>query len=667
MTFVADDGTRISGVAEAGSTVTIYSGDTVLGSTVANATTGEYSVTLSPAQTSGARLTAIAQDAAGNQGPGTPFTASNSGLPLPPTLEVVDDVSPGLGVTGNGSTTNDTLPLLRGTAEAGAVVTIYQNGDELTTVTADGSGNWSYQLTEPLSESGTYNFTASQLTSDGSSGQSPNYAITIDTVAPVAPTITSITDDVTPDIGTVANGEATNDPLPTLNGTAEANAIITIYDNGVEIGTTSADGSGIWRFTPQTTPGEGDHTFTVRASDGAGNQSDPSAQYTITITTALPDAPLINSVTDNVGGEQVLTSGQITNDNTPTLEGTTAANALVTIRDNGAVIGTTTADENGNWNYTPTTPLGEGFHALTATVTDAAGNVSNPTSAFELVVDTLPPAIPVITTVIDDQPDSSQLNNGQLTNDTQPTLNGTAEANATITIFDNGTEIGTTRADDDGNWSFTPDDALNQGEHRFTVAATDSAGNTGGESTPFTIRLDSVAPLAPTLVTVQDHTTPVTGIIANGQTTNETRPALSGTGEVGATITVLSDGVSIGTTIVNAQGNWSLTPQTPLGEGFHTLTVTATDSAGNTSPASPDFTLTVDTVLPAVPTLSSVVDDVAGSVFNGPLANGQATNDARPELSGTAEANATINIYDNGTLITSVTADENGNWIYTPA
>lgn len=70
----------------------------------------------------------------------------------------------------------------------------------------------------------------------------------------------------------------------------------------------------------------------------------------------------------------------------------------------------------------------------------------------------------------------------------------------------------------------------------------------------------------------------MTGIIANGQTTNETRPALSGTGEVGATITVLSDGVAIGTTIVNAQGNWSLTPQTPLGEGFHTLTVTATDS-----------------------------------------------------------------------------------------
>lgn len=113
MTLVADDGTRISGVAEAGSTVIIYSGDTVLGSTVANATTGEYSVTLSPAQTSGAPLTAIAQDAAGNLGPGTPFTASNSGLPLPPTLEVVDDVSPGQGVTGNGSTTNDTLPLLR--------------------------------------------------------------------------------------------------------------------------------------------------------------------------------------------------------------------------------------------------------------------------------------------------------------------------------------------------------------------------------------------------------------------------------------------------------------------------------------------------------------------------------------------------------------------------
>lgn len=205
------------------------------------------------------------------------------------------------------------------------------------------------------------------------------------------------------------------------------------------------------------------------------------------------------TVTDDVGTPQSLTSGQLTNDNTPTLAGVTEADSVVTIRDNGAVIGTTTSDENGNWSFTPAPALSEGNHSLTATVTDGAGNISPASPPFVLVVDTLPPAAPNITSVIDDQPGNTSLTNGQLTNDAQPTLNGKGEIGASITIRDKGVDIGTTQVDESGNWSFTPDAPLTQGQHIFTAVATDQAGNMGGVSSSFTLELDSIAPQPPSL------------------------------------------------------------------------------------------------------------------------------------------------------------------------
>jgi VCBS repeat-containing protein len=664
VTSVDPDGTKVSGNADKGSTVIIRSGDTILGQGVADGS-GKFTVTISPAQTTGQALTAIAQDPAGNQSEPAPFNAAVSSIPHPPTLEIVDDIAPIMGVIGNGKTTNDTLPLLQGTATAGASVTIYQNGASIATVTADAlSGTWSYQLPTELTNGTTYNFTVSQTVDGITSGLSPNYAITIDTTAPQAPTITSIIDDVAPGTGAIDKGQITNDSRPTFNGTGEAGATITLYDNGVAYATTTVNSNGFWSFTPTDPLGEGDHLFTARATDAAGNQGDPSSDYPITVDTLIPNAPSIVTVTDNVGTTLPLTSGQLTNDNTPTLAGTTEADSVVTIRDNGAVIGTTTSDENGNWSFTPAPALAEGNHSLTASVTDGAGNISPATPPFIIIVDTLSPAAPVITSVIDDQPGNTALTNGQLTNDALPTLNGKGEIGAIITIRDNGSDLGTTRVDEFGNWSFTPETSLGQGQHIFTAVATDQAGNTGGASSSFTIELDSIAPSIPVISTVQDNTAPTTGPITNGQTTNESRPTLSGTGEIGATITVLSDGLPIGTTTVGANGAWSLTPTDALSNGPHTLTVTATDSAGNISLPSNGFALIIDTVLPGTPAITQVADDA--DPVTGNLNNGQATNDTQPILSGTAEANSTVKIYDNGSFIGSTTADGAGAWSFTP-
>lgn len=666
VTIVDPNGTLVSGTAEPGSTVIIKdNGGNVLGTGLANAITGAFTVTISPAQTTGTALTATAQDTAGNQSLQTPFISAISTVPHPPTLEVFDDVSPITGVVGNGKTTNDTLPTLQGVATAGATVHIYQDGVLITSVPADATtGAWSYTLPTPLVNGSTHSFAVSQTVTGVDSGQSPTYSITIDTSAPLAPAITSVTDDVAPVVGTVNNGQATNDAQPTINGTGEVGATITIYDGGVAIGTTVVNGSGNWSFTPTGTLGDGSHTFTARATDAAGNQGVASGSYQITIDTAAPSAPAIVTVTDDVGTVVNLTPGQVTNDNTPTLTGTTEPNALVTIRDNGTVIGTATADGSGNWTFTPGTALGDGNHSLTATATDAAGNIGTASTAFPIVVDTTPPPPPAIVTVVDDVGGTVQLTNGQLTNDAQPTLNGTGEIGATITIRDNGAPIGTAVVDGSGNWTFTPGTALGQGPHVFTTVATDPAGNTGSPSASFTIQVDSIAPPAPAIVTVQDNTAPVTGPIAGGGISNESHPGLTGTGEIGATITVMSDGVAIGTTIVGAGGTWSFTPGTALTNGLHTLTVTATDSAGNVSAPSAGFTYTVDTAAPGIPAIGQVVDDVGA--LQGDLSSGQATDDTRPALSGTAEANSTVKIYDNGSLIGTVTADGTGAWSFTP-
>lgn len=186
-------------------------------------------------------------------------------------------MAPVMGVIGSGKTTNDILPLLQGKATPGATVNIYIDGVlQPTTVTADAtSGAWNYQLSTPLTNGTAYNFTVSQTVGGAESGQSPNYTITIDTVAPLAPIITSIIDDVTPGTGTLDKGQLTNDSRPTFNGTGEAGATITLYDGNGVYATTTVNSSGFWSYTPTNAPGEGPHDFTVRATDAAGNQALP--------------------------------------------------------------------------------------------------------------------------------------------------------------------------------------------------------------------------------------------------------------------------------------------------------------------------------------------------------------------------------------------------------
>ncbi|ELE9691956.1 BapA prefix-like domain-containing protein [Enterobacter kobei] len=665
---LAAEGTPLTGTAEAGSIITVMNGSTVIGTGVVDST-GNFSIAVSPAPQDGASLTVSAADASGRTSPDATYNVIGT-LPNLPDIPVItainDDAAP---LTGDvkGKTTNDITPTLTGTAEAGSLVTIYQDGGltPVATVTADGSGNWSY--TPAALGEGLHSFEVTATLNGATSGRSPAASVTIDLTAPGTPTIGAVIDDVGPGTGPLTNGQTTNDNQPTLTGTGAVGDTISVYNNGTLLGSVVVGNTGTWSFTPPSSLAEGTHVLTIRETDPAGNQSAPSAGFTVVVDT-VSTTPVITNVTDDVGNSATtVVSGTPTNDATPTLSGTAEANSVVTIFDGGTQIGVVTADGTGAWTFTPETALAEGSHSFTAQATDPQGNVSAVSGAWSVVVDLTAPTVPTLDTVNDNVPGgiTGNLTSGQVTNDSTPTIGGTGQAGSTIHIMNNGTQIGTAIVDGSGNWSFTPTTPLVDGSYALRVYATDVAGNASANSSVFTFTVDTAGPVVPVVTSVIDDIAPVTGTLTSGNTTNDARPTFNGTGDVGSTVHVIVDGNEIGTAVVNAQGNWTFTPGSDLSDGPHAITFNATDAAGNTGSTTAPFNLTVDTGVPSAPVISTAADNV-GSVQT-PLSSGQSTDDTTPTLNGTATANATVTVYENGQPIGTAQADGTGAWSFTPS
>ncbi|MDK9359064.1 Ig-like domain-containing protein [Lelliottia sp. V106_10] len=668
VTSLAVEGTPLTGTAEPGSTVIVKGPNNVeLGRGVTDGS-GNFSIALSPAQNNETTLTVTATDAAGNaSGPTSYQVTDTQDLPdVPAITSIVDDNGLSGDVEVKGASSNDTTPILSGTAVANSIVTIYLDGSLVpwAVVTAGPTGAWTASSLVPLGE-GPHSFAATATVGAETSGLSPAATVTIDLTAPNAPILGAVTDDVGPGTGPLTNGQITNDSRPTLSGTATAGDTITIYNNGTAIGTVVVGSTGTWSFTPGGALGEGNHALTISATDPAGNESPQSPPFNIVVDT-VSTTPVIVGADDNVGTVTGnVPSGGTTNDSTPTLSGTAEANSSIAIFEGSTQIGTATANGSGSWSFTPTTPLGEGSHTFTVIATDPQGNVSTSSNSYTVIVDLTPPAVPVLTSVADDVQGGAvgNLTSGQLTNDSTPTLTGTGVTGSTIHILNNGVEIGTAVVVG-GAWTFTPPTGLADGVYNIRINATDPAGNVSANSPVFSFTVDTTPPAAPALTSVQDDVGPITGNITDGGSTNDNRPTFNGTGEIGATVTLLSDGQPFGTAVVNSQGNWTFTPTAPLADGAHTITISTTDVAGNTSTTNTTFTLTVDTQPPAAPLIINATDDV-GAILD-PVLNGKTTDDTRPQLNGSAEANATIIIYENGVQVGTVQANGSGAWSFTP-
>src|SRR4029079_15542457 len=440
--------------------------------------------------------------------------------------------------------------------------------------------------------------------------------VTIDTTAPTIPTITSFSTDS----GVVGDG-ITNDNALTLTGTAEAGSTVKVYDGATLLGSASASGTGAWSYTTAVLP-NGGHSLTATATDAAGNTGVASTALNVTIDTTAPTIPTITSFSTDSG---VVGDG-ITNDNALTLTGTAEANATVKVYDGATLLGSALASGTGAWSYT-TAVLPNGGHSLTATATDAAGNTGVASTALSVTIDATAPVAPTVTSF---STDSAVVGDG-ITNDNSLTLAGTAEANATVKVYDGATLLGSALASGTGAWSYTTA-VLPNGGHSLTATATDAAGNTGVASSALNVTIDTTAPTIPTITSFSTDS----GVVGDG-IHNDNALTLAGTAEAGSTVKVYDGATLLGSSLASGTGAWSYTTAV-LPNGGHSLTATATDAAGNTGGASSALNVAIDTTAPTIPTITSFSTD-SGVVGDG------ITNDNALTLAGTAEANATVKVY----------------------
>ncbi|WP_171853603.1 Ig-like domain-containing protein [Enterobacter hormaechei] len=668
-----------SGKGEPGDTVTIYDGDEVLGSTVID-DEGNWSLKPEKALGEGDHSITVTQtDKAGNTSDPSEAlefevdtTAPDASADVLKITAVADDVGDRQGNVASGEITDDSKPLISGIGEAGNTVYVYTtdaSGKHLIGSAVVGSdGTWSLTPETPLTE-GLNQLTLETQDPAGNrvAGDAPSYDINLLIPISTQPSINSVVDNSEPHVGPLQKGDATNDTTPTLRGSAAPGDIVSILDNGKVIGSVTADSNGKWTFTPDAALADGKHTFTVTATDAAGN-SRTSGSFPIVIDTAAPSPAENIVINDNVGDKQgPVGSGDTTDDQSPTLSGEAEPGSVVDIYDNDEKIGSVIVDDEGKWSYTPDKPLDKGDHEITTTVTDPSGNTSEPSPGISFTVDPDPNQVTVGEVVDDQGPIVGNLKPGTVTDDVRPELSGKGKPGSTVTIKDGDDVLGSTVVDPDGNWTFTPEQDLADGNHSLTVVSKDPAGNEV-TSPSFDITVDATAPEKPVLGSATDDVGTIRGDLSNGSTTDDANPTFNGSAEPGSRVDIYDNGEHIGSTIADDKGAWQFTPTTPLPEGEHHITTTATDEAGNTGPESDDFVLVTDYTPPVatgdVLNITSVMDDVGGRQGN--VASGEITDDSKPVINGIGEAGSTVFVYStdaNGKhLLGSAVVNSEGTW-----
>ncbi len=544
----------------------------------------------------------------------------------------VDLMPPAAPVFGNPtSPTADRTPVVGGTAEAGAVITLTVAGATYRTV-ADGTGAWAVDLATATPSSGTFPvsglpegpvaLTAQATDQAGNTSLVADASVTIDTTAPIAPAITAIATD-----SGIAGDFLTNDGTLTINGTGEPLSTILVIVDHVLVGTTTVAGDGTWTFDASaTTLTEGPHLLEAIASDAAGNRG-PAGSRTVLIDTTT-SAPVITGITSDTGTS---TTDFLTRDADPVVQGTAEAGSTVTLRRDGLLVGTVTVGADGTWSVALPT-LADGTSALVATVEDVAGNAATGTPS---------------TLVIDRQIGTPALTSPTLVASATPLLVGTADPGVTVTVRMDGTVVGTVTAAGDGSWSLTAP-TLTEGSHGIAIEAEDAAGNRAQTSTSFTV---DTATTVPVILTIGEDT----GRSAVDGVTTDTTPTITGQAEPGSTITLVREGVVLGTTIADGAGSWTITVPA-LTDGAGEVTATAQDPAGNSSATSVSMALTIDTTAPSAAVVLGLVEDTGVSGTDG------ITRDATIILQGMAEPGAWVTVAVGGSTVGTVQADGLGAW-----
>jgi hypothetical protein len=577
----------VSGTAEPNATVHIYIDNTLVGTSIVNSLGGFSFIPPNPLSEGSHTVKATATDAVGNTSPSSSTRTF--------TVDVTAPTTPTIASSQNNTITNNNHVTIVLHADPFITVLVSINNAAPSVGITDAAGH--YSLTTTLVDG---QYSVSVASRDGAGNVSPAAYVTfsVDTVAPTAPALSN-----------PSSGAITSNTKPPITGTAEPLSTVRVYLDNTQIGTVNANALGSFTFTPTDSLSDGSHTISVTAVDGASNVSPQSPQVTFTVDTLAPTA-IINVHNLNQG---------YTNDNTPSLNGTTDPGVTVTLIVDSTQVVTTVADSNGNFAFI-LSMLNDGTHTVQVSATDGGGSTGT-SNQIIFTVDTVSPVAPTIYV-------------SPITNDNTPTITGTSEPSTVVQIFVDNQKVGEATATD-GQFSFSLP-TLTEGEHTVSTLARDLAGNESPQTSTFTIEVDTIAPNKPTNNFVPPN--------------NDNTPTFTGSAVPGSTVTIFIDGIPIGNTTADGNGLFSFTATSPIPEGQHTQTTRATDAAGNESPMSDPNVFTIDITKPSVPSALQIGSD---------------PDDNTPTISGKTEPGTTVNIYVDNVLVGNVTANSTGDFSFT--
>ncbi|EMY4900824.1 non-fimbrial adhesin SiiE [Salmonella enterica] len=625
------------GVAEPGSTVSIYLGLKHLGEVIV-AKDGTWSYTLTtPLKDGEYNITATATDIAGHTSAtaNLPFTIDTRISYFSAEIETTNDS----GIVGD-NVTNNTRPTFTGKTEPNAIISVInsETGEEVI-FKANDKGEWTFNFTSDSVE-GINNLT---FTVEDVAGNKKDFSFSyvIDTVAPVPPTV-SLEDFVVLPNGIILSG---ND-LPALVGTAEPKSTILLMRDGKLYDSIEVDSNGTWNYQFSNKFLQGAYDIEIISQDAAGNKSS-TVKYSFTIQTEVvpPKAELDASDDSGAKGDWITNKH-----NALTLLGTADRFATVNILIDGKTIGVTTADADGNWNFDISRNLSDNVYKITVESIDPLGRTSS--VDYQLTIDSF---TPIPTVMLHDSADSG-VKGDMITKINTPLFTGMAEANAKVSIYVDGVLSGEAIAGDDGVWNFQFTTALSDGSHDVTVKVEDIAGNTASSSAyNFQIVTQTQKP---TIELVND-----TGVDNTDHIINEKNPALTGTAAPYSTVKLYIDGALIAEVRTNKDGRWEYTLKADQGlvDGDHRITASVEDIAGNIAHSDP-FLISVDTAI-SIPIVSLSPDSDSG------VSDDNLTNIVKPtlHLKDIDQDIISVQVWDaaSDTQIGVATQQPDGSWAYT--
>src|SRR3954464_1880654 len=428
------------------------------------------------------------------------------------------------------SPTDLTTIQFSGTGEPSASVTVAEGGALLCRAAVATSGAWTCAV-DALRD-GTHDAQVSQADAAGNTSGAVGVSFVIDTHLPSAPTLDTV---ATP----------TSNPAISLSGTGEPAARVSVLDSYSNLLCTAAVGStGTWKCATELS--DGDYLMTAFQATAVGKRSGPSNAVPLSVRTLV--APLFDPIASPTRNPQ------------PTLGGTAAALAMVAVHLGEETVCSGRADAGGRWSCVPAAPFADGSYLLLAQVEDARGHVSPVSQSRALVVDTTPPAAPVLDAIAGTKHAAKAV------------VSGSAEPASAVAVTNADTSalLCTAAASAAGTFRCTPGSGLAAGI-RVTATATDAAGNTSSPA-PAGSYSDSAVTLRP----------PTIESPADAAEVEQRRPAIKGHTDPGTIVEVTLDGDRY-MAQVDVQGAWTLMPPADLQTGTHAIAAAALDTEQNQS------------------------------------------------------------------------------------